>query len=56
MAQAEILTNKKKTRPVIILDDVFSELDRERKHRLLKSLEGAYQDILYHQIILKIIF
>jgi DNA replication and repair protein RecF len=46
MAQAEILSNIKKTRPVIILDDVFSELDRERKHRLLKSLEGAYQTFI----------
>jgi len=46
MAQADILWKIKKDRPVIILDDVFSELDRERKQKLLKFLEGIYQTFI----------
>ena len=40
LAEAEILGNKKGEKPVILLDDVLSELDRSRQEYLLKKLGG----------------
>ncbi len=38
MALSEIVQNIKKERPVFLLDDVFSELDRNRQNQLLEYL------------------
>jgi DNA replication and repair protein RecF len=32
--------------PVLLLDDVFAELDRERRHRLIEAALGADQVII----------
>lgn len=40
LAEADILRNEKGESPVILLDDVLSELDSSRKNYLLNKLEG----------------
>lgn len=45
-AEAEIIKKYKKTLPVLLLDDVFSELDGIRKNNLLKYLSSGSQVIL----------
>ena len=40
LAEAEILANEKGEAPVILLDDVLSELDSSRQNYLLNKLEG----------------
>lgn len=45
-AEAEIIRKYKKTLPVLLLDDVFSELDGIRKNNLLKYLSSGSQVIL----------
>ncbi len=39
LAEITIITNKKNTTPVLLLDDVLSELDNSRQQFLLKSIE-----------------
>lgn len=34
LARSDVLFQKRRIRPVLFLDDIFSELDRERSHRL----------------------
>lgn len=46
LAIAEVLTKKTGTRPVILLDDVFSELDKNRQNSLLRHLNSQYQTII----------
>lgn len=45
-SEAEIIKKYKKTFPVLLLDDVFSELDGIRKNNLLKYLSSGSQVIL----------
>lgn len=40
IAEAEIIKDTKGEYPIILLDDVFSELDNQRREFLLKNLEG----------------
>lgn len=46
LAQAEMLLEIGKERPVVLLDDCFSELDPGRQARLLRWLEGASQVLI----------
>lgn len=46
LAQAEMLLEIGKERPVVLLDDCFSELDPLRQARLLRWLEGASQVLI----------
>lgn len=40
LAEIELVRNKIGENPVLLLDDVLSELDRKRQHYLLNSMEG----------------
>jgi DNA replication and repair protein RecF len=46
LAQAEMMLEIGKERPVVLLDDCFSELDPDRQARLLLWLEGASQALI----------
>ena len=46
LAQAEMLESIGQERPVILLDDCFSELDPQRQQRLLSWLESAPQVLI----------
>ena len=43
MTQAHILSKLKKTSPVLLLDDVFSELDEHRRKSFLTSINKKFQ-------------
>lgn len=45
LAETELLTEVLGTSPVLLLDDVFSELDRDRREKLLSTLVG-FQTII----------
>jgi len=45
MAELEYMTERTETRPVLLLDDIFSELDAERRERLV-TVFGDYQVIM----------
>ena len=40
LAEIELVRKKIGENPVLLLDDVLSELDRKRQHHLLNSMEG----------------
>lgn len=40
LAEIDILRKEKKTEPILLLDDVLSELDRNRQNYLLESIEN----------------
>ena len=40
MAEIDLVRKKIGENPVLLLDDVLSELDRKRQHHLLNSMEG----------------
>lgn len=46
LAEISIFFDIKKTTPIILLDDVFSELDDEKKNRLLKFIDCDSQVII----------
>ena len=46
LVEIQILKDYKKTSPIILLDDVFSELDNEKKNNLLKFIDSANQVII----------
>lgn len=46
LAQAEVLQEVGREKPVVLLDDCFSELDPDRQARLLGWLEGASQVLI----------
>lgn len=46
MAMVEFLTDVCHTRPILLLDDVMSEFDDQRKQALLKMLTGTTQTII----------
>jgi len=46
LAQAEYLAQTRRDRPIVFLDDVFSELDRSRRERLCRLVGRKYQTFL----------
>lgn len=54
LALADIIYSLKKESPVILLDDVFSELDKNHQNRLLKCLNKTMQIIITTTDIYKI--
>jgi len=46
LSEIQILKNYKKTNPIILLDDVFSELDNDKKNNLLKFIDSEMQVII----------
>ena len=46
LAEIEIFKNYSKTSPILLLDDVFSELDDEKKNNLLKYIKDDIQTII----------
>jgi DNA replication and repair protein RecF len=45
IAELSFITEKNEVRPILLLDDIFSELDTERRHRLFGVL-GDYQVVM----------
>lgn len=43
LARSDVLHQKRRIRPVIFFDDIFSELDSERGHRLQAMASGLHQ-------------
>ena len=43
LARSDVLHQKRRIRPVIFFDDIFSELDQERAHRLQEMASGLHQ-------------
>jgi DNA replication and repair protein RecF len=46
LAEAELIADRRHAPPLLLLDDVFSELDEGRRERLLASIPAAAQTIL----------
>ena len=46
LAEIEIFKKHSKTSPILLLDDVFSELDDEKKNNLLKYIKDDIQTII----------
>ena len=46
LAEARTLTDRVGSRPLVLLDDVLSELDGERRHALASLVSGAGQTML----------
>jgi len=46
LSELEIFRQYKGTEPILLLDDVFSELDEEKKNFLLKYIDGSCQTII----------
>ena len=46
LASVEILKQIKNDTPILLLDDVFSELDDEKKNHLLKYIDNNIQTII----------
>lgn len=46
LSEIQIFKDYKKTSPIILLDDVFSELDNEKKNNLLKFIDDDMQVII----------
>ena len=46
LAQAATILEKRGERPVVILDDIFSELDAETSSRVRERLSGGYQSFV----------
>ena len=42
----EFIKKKKGEYPILLLDDVLSELDKKRKHKLLEEIENKVQTII----------
>lgn len=46
LAQAAVLTDEDKSAPILLLDDVFGELDPERRNALVAALDPASQKLV----------
>lgn len=46
LAEIEIFKQYKKEKPILLLDDVFSELDENKKNNLLKYITKDIQTII----------
>ncbi|MBR4261954.1 MAG: DNA replication/repair protein RecF [Bacilli bacterium] len=45
-AEIKIFEEKSNIKPIILLDDIFSELDKRRKNNLIKYINSDYQTII----------
>ena len=45
-AEIKIFEEKSNIKPIILLDDIFSELDKSRKNNLIKYINSDYQTII----------
>ncbi len=43
LAQSEVIAKRKQIRPILFLDDIFSELDRDRSARFQELVAGKHQ-------------
>ena len=46
LSEIEVFKDFKQTSPIILLDDVFSDLDNKKKNNLLKHIKGDMQVII----------
>ena len=46
LSEIEIFKDFKKTSPIILLDDVFSDLDNQKKNNLLNHIDNDMQVII----------
>ena len=46
LSEIEVFKDFKQTSPIILLDDVFSDLDNKKKNNLLKYIKGDMQVII----------
>ena len=46
LSEVDLIYEVKKEYPILLLDDVFSELDRERQNKLLNSINKEIQTII----------
>jgi len=46
LAEITIFYKKTNTYPILLLDDLFSEIDRSKKNQLLKYISGEMQTII----------
>ncbi|MCD8562311.1 MAG: hypothetical protein LRY26_00750 [Bacilli bacterium] len=46
LSEIKIYEEYKKTSPIIILDDVFSELDNKKKNKMMKYISNKNQVII----------
>jgi DNA replication and repair protein RecF len=46
IAELEILIKNKEERPILLLDDVFSELDDKKKNNILKYIDDNIQTFI----------
>jgi DNA replication and repair protein RecF len=46
LAEATFLREERKEEPILLLDDVLSELDPERRHRVLEEASGYQQALV----------
>lgn len=46
ISEIEFIKKKKGEYPILLLDDVLSELDKKRKHKLLEEIENKVQTII----------
>ncbi|MGZ5537810.1 MAG: DNA replication/repair protein RecF [Chthoniobacterales bacterium] len=46
IAQARVFTSEEKTDPLLLIDDIFGELDPERRNRLLAALPAESQKLV----------
>ena len=43
LAEIEVFINKKNIKPIILLDDIFSELDDKKKNNIIKYFKNDVQ-------------
>ncbi|MEG0094394.1 MAG: DNA replication and repair protein RecF, partial [Erysipelotrichaceae bacterium] len=46
LAEIELYKKYKKEKPILLLDDIFSELDHEKKDNILKYINNQIQTII----------
>jgi DNA replication and repair protein RecF len=46
LAEGELISDRRGLPPLLLLDDVFSELDRNRRERLLRRLPAGGQAVI----------
>ncbi|MGZ5553888.1 MAG: hypothetical protein ACXWHF_09645, partial [Chthoniobacterales bacterium] len=46
IAQARVFTSEEKTDPLLLIDDIFGELDPQRRNRLLAALPAESQKLV----------
>src|SRR5699024_9950695 len=46
LSEVQMILKKTEETPILLLDDVFSELDQQKKNNLLKYIQGNIQTII----------